>query len=190
MKKLSIIKLGLVSAFLAIGFSACSGSNPRPENPIVANLKGKKVIMESKIPFRDGAFIKQAIKTECSLQSELANSIKSHAKNYDINMISNNNSSNGEYQLKIEIVDAISQGSGFGGMIGHGHRKMTKVEGSLYLKEKKLATFRGMRVSGGGYFGRFKSSCAVLAGTANALGKDIARWLNEPRDGSALGDLR
>lgn len=189
MRKLSIIKLGLVGAFLAVGFNGCSGSTPQPTPP-VANLKGKKVTMESKIPFKDGAFIKQAIKSECSLQSELANSIKAHANNYDISMVSDGNSSGSEYQLKVEIVDAVSQGSGFGGMIGQGHRKLTKVEGSLYLKGKKLATFRGMRVSGGGYFGRFKSSCAVLAGTANALGKDIARWLNEPRDGSSLGDLR
>jgi hypothetical protein len=188
---MSILKLVLITAFLTLGFNGCSGSNPQPKTPPVADLKGKKVFMQSKIPFRDGAFIKQSIKSECSLQNELANSIKAYAHNYNINMIFDDNSSKDGYSLKLEIVDAISQGSGFGAMIGQGHRKMTKVEGSLYLKDKKLATFfRGMRVSHGGYFGRFKSSCAVLAGTAKVLGKDIARWLNEPRDGSALGDLR
>jgi len=52
----------------------------------------------------------------------------------------------------------------------------------------KYYTFDAGRLSGGGYFGAYRSSCSVLGRIARALGKDVANWLIHPYDEAMLGD--
>ena len=168
-------------------FNGCSGSPKISKDPSVVNLKGQKVLIKSKIPFANESSVKQAVKSECNIQSGLSNSIKKHSKNHHIDIAFDNNASikSNKYYLAVEIVEAISKRYALGT-----HRKNIKIQGSLYKDSKKIASFRGMRHSSGGKFGFMRGSCSVINSTIKVLGKDIAEWLNNPVDGASLGDLK
>ena len=50
--------------------------------------------------------------------------------------------------------------------------------------------FVARRNSSGGMGAGFKGSCDVLERSVNAIGKDVAAWLQNAVDGAQLGDLR
>ena len=62
--------------------------------------------------------------------------------------------------------------------------------GWLYKDGQQSAKFVARRNSSGGMGAGFKGSCDVLERSVNAIGKDVAAWLQNPVDGAQLGDLR
>jgi len=58
------------------------------------------------------------------------------------------------------------------------------------LKEngEVIGSFTGARYSGGGAFGGFKGTCAILGRCIETLGKDIATWLKDPTMNAMLGN--
>ena len=188
----SVVKLGLIGTFLVVGFSGCSHTPLVPKTPPVANLIGKKVLMKSAIPFKKDAWIKEAIKKECKLPTYLSTHIKDYAKENNINIVFDNNSSSKSsgYYLKLEIVDAISESSG--NIRGRTHRKITDVNGSLYHNNQKLASFTGRGFSNGvsGWGPNVKGSCTVLDESAEYLGEGLANWLKAPRDKAHIGGTK
>ena len=71
-----------------------------------------------------------------------------------------------------------------------GHRKSVTAKGKLFENGKQIGSFLANRVSGGGAFGGYKSSCAIIHACGRAVGKDIAGWLASPAEGARLGDLK
>ncbi|MBI3171217.1 MAG: hypothetical protein HYZ32_01320 [Hydrocarboniphaga effusa] len=71
-----------------------------------------------------------------------------------------------------------------------GHYKGVTVTGKLFQNGKQTGSFVATRKSGGGAFGGFKGSCAVLGRCSETIGKDIAKWLAAPTEGAKLGDAR
>ena len=71
-----------------------------------------------------------------------------------------------------------------------GHRKGITLTGKLFENDRVIASLSAMRSSGGGAFGGFKGSCAVLNRCAETLAKDIATWLGNPTTGARLGELK
>ena len=51
-----------------------------------------------------------------------------------------------------------------------------------------LRTTRAPVASGGGVFGGYKGTCAIIGRGARAIGRDISTWLGNPTDGAELGD--
>jgi hypothetical protein len=63
------------------------------------------------------------------------------------------------------------------------------VKGSLSQKGKILGDFKARRYSGGGMFGGYKGTCAILRRCVKTLGKDVAEWLAQPTSQAVLCDL-
>jgi hypothetical protein len=62
------------------------------------------------------------------------------------------------------------------------------VEGVLRDNGREIGSFTAIRYSGGGVFGGYKGTCAIVGRCAKTLGKDIANWLENPQKGSKLGN--
>jgi hypothetical protein len=54
---------------------------------------------------------------------------------------------------------------------------------------KKLGDFKARRYSGGGMFGGYKGTCAILGRCVRTLGSDVAKWLSHPKSKAMLGNL-
>ena len=64
------------------------------------------------------------------------------------------------------------------------------MKGELYDRGKQIGSFRAKRFSGGGAFGAFKGTCAIIGRCTKTLGQDIATWLAAPTQNAELGDAR
>ena len=62
------------------------------------------------------------------------------------------------------------------------------VKGTLREDGKPIGNFTAERFSGGGVFGGYKGTCAIVGRCAKAIGKDISIWLQNPGKNSRLGD--
>jgi len=147
------------------------------------NLEGKTVYIKSIIPYAPTAPVAANIKAECIIDQQLSEFILKSAQASGLNVVVKNDIGKNDIQLKVEIVDAVSRGGAF-----RGHNKYVSISGALVQGDKVYQTFKAARISGGGFWGAYKSSCAVLGRTVKALGKDTAVWLSSPIDGAKLGD--
>ena len=141
------------------------------------------VYINSLVAYSKTNRIAQNIKTECKINQQLSDFIKKYAAEKGLKVEFKNDISPKDLYLKIQIDDAISQGSAFAG-----HAKYTSISGILIRGNKSYGSFKAARVSGGGAFGQFKGSCDVLGRTVDTLGKDVSTWLYSPIDDAYLGD--
>jgi hypothetical protein len=199
-----------LTALLVISIAACTSNGSKPsdtgsapattqvaaQSSEAASTASTQVAMAAPvagaikvlpvIPYQEGAAIKGAIKRECQIDTQLSEFIESYGRENGLEVARTpqaKDTANGRV-LQVEIIDSVSQGNAF-----IGHRKATEIAGTLYQDGAAVASFRGMRVSGGGFFGGFKRSCSVLGRTVKALGSDVASWLKKPYDNALLGDL-
>jgi hypothetical protein len=145
-----------------------------------------ELTMLSKTPYAEDARIADKIIEECvELQGQLPAYTQEYAREHgiEVNLADSIDPQAGGRVLVVEITDAISRGNPF-----IGHQKSSEVEGTLWEGGAEVASFRGMRHSMGGFAAGYKGSCSVLGRTVKALGKDIAEWLKDPKDGAELGD--
>ena len=145
-----------------------------------------EISMSKSTPYQADHDIAKKIIDECTtLGSKLASFTKSFASKKDIkiNLVDSINTSASGKTLKVEISDAVSAGNAF-----IGHRKFVEVKGSLWENGKKIGSFRGQRSSGGGAFAGYKGSCSVLGRCVKTLGKDIAAWLENPKERTRIGE--
>ena len=163
----------------------CAGGQARPQaKDSGLNLKGKTVYIKSdKAPYSSDSRVAQNIKNECSLDSKLINFIKSYSTENGVTVKVSPSIPSDAFELKVEITDSVSRGNAF-----IGHRKFTSIAGNLTQSGRTVGTFEAARRSGGGAFGQFKGSCAVLGATVKTLGSDVAKWLVRPSTGAAFGD--
>ena len=145
-----------------------------------------ELTMLSATPYAEGSRVAARIKEECvKLQGQLSAYTQKYAREHgvEVRLADSIDPQAGGRVLVVEITDAISRGNPF-----IGPQKSSEVEGTLWEDGAKVASFRGMRHSMGGFGAGYKGSCSVLGRTVKALGKDIAEWLKDPRDGAELGD--
>lgn len=146
-------------------------------------ISGKTIYIKNITPYSANNRIAENIKAECIINEQLAQFIKEFSEAQGVKVEYKNKPSKNDLFLDVQIVDAISQGGAF-----RGHNKFTSIEGRLVKGNKSYGTFKAARISGGGFWGAYKGSCAVLGRTVKALGKDVAGWLYSPMDGARLGD--
>lgn len=158
-------------------------SNKKYKKANLASTDGKTIYIKSIIPYSRNNRIAENIKAECVINEQLAQFIKEYGESQGLNIEYKNTPSSKDLFLKVEIVEAISQGGAF-----RGHNKFTAIEGTLLKGNKSYGSFKAARISGGGFWGAYKGSCAVLGRTVKALGQDVAGWLYSPVDGARLGD--
>jgi hypothetical protein len=84
--------------------------------------------------------------------------------------------------LKIEITDLLANAGGL-----YGGPKIVQLKGTLEHKGESPARFTAQRQMFI-YFGMPRSTCSMVGVVTYALGEDIAKWLQKPVDGAALGE--
>ncbi|MCF6245005.1 MAG: hypothetical protein L3J43_08200 [Sulfurovum sp.] len=170
-------------SMLVIG---CGSKNVKSNAPSAGiSLSGKTVYIQGhSARFSRDSRIANNIKRECVIPRQLVTFIKQAGQKNGINVRVSSSVPTGAYILKVEITDAVSQGNAF-----IGHNKFTAISGRLSKAGRTIGSFRAARRSGGGFFGGYKSSCAVLARTVKALGEDVSRWMLRPTQGDELGDV-
>ncbi len=146
-------------------------------------ISGKTIYIRNITPYSRNNRIAENIKAECTINEQLAQFIKEYAEAQGLKVEYKNKPSRKDLFLDVKIVDAVSQGGAF-----RGHNKFTAIEGRLVKGNKSYGSFKAARISGGGFWGAYKGSCAVLGRTVKALGQDVAGWLYSPMDGARLGD--
>jgi hypothetical protein len=163
---------GIVNKLIVIAAAVClSGA-----------AQAQSLQVQRPVPYAEDNDIADNIKNECKINEEIVDSLKEHAAS-GVEFTSGAVDTGSGRVLQLEIVDAVSMGNAW-----LGHQKYMKVKGALYEGGKKVAGFKGRRNSMGGAFAGYKGSCSVLGRTAEALGEDIATWLQAPQDGANLGD--
>ena len=181
-----IIQIALI--ILVILFVGCRSSgnvrnneNLPPQDPITGVVK-----IHSIIPFAPNNTIALNIKNECKIGEQLSEFIATYTKgkNIEIQREPSVASTDAGQVLMIEITNAVSEGNAF-----IGHRKFTRIKGTLFRDGVEVSSFSGGRNSMGGAFAGFKGSCSVLGRTADALGGDVARWLMNPVKNGGIGDF-
>jgi len=149
------------------------------------DLSGKTIYIKPEITYTSNSRVSTAVKQECTIPQALSENIIKKSIAQGINIESKRSIKANEIELKIEINDVVSSGNA-----GIGHNKFMVITGSLVKGKTKYASFQAARLSGGGYFGAYRSSCSVLARITKALGQDTAGWLMNPYDGAKLGDVQ
>lgn len=147
------------------------------------SLAGKTVYMKSMLPYSASSRVAQNIKTECTINKQIVDFIVEKSAAMGINVVVKNKISANDLQLKVQIDEAVSQGGAM-----RGHNKYVVISGQIVKGKTGYQSFKAARMSGGGFYGAYKSSCSVLGRTTKALGNDVAMWLNDPYDGAILGD--
>ena len=173
---------------LSLIIAGCGGNPSKNEPMESAGPTGPAVTavtIQKPIPFSKDNDIASNIKSECNLNIQLSDFIQSAAASYDIAVTQKGAVSKDDpgQVLVVEIMDAVSTGNAF-----IGHNKFTKIKGELYENGKLTGSFIGKRHSGGGAFGGWKGSCAVLGRTVKALGSDVANFLRAPSMDARIGE--
>lgn len=154
-------------------------------SPALAQEAVSKVVIADQAPYSNKDIVSSAIVSECDLPHRVIEQLNAGlAKNgIEAKTVAEPKPDSGDNVLLVEIAAAESSGNAF-----MGHHKGVTVTGKLFQKGKQVATFVDTRVSGGGAFGGYKGSCAVLGRCTVTIGEDIARWLKSPVNGAKLGD--
>jgi hypothetical protein len=128
------------------------------------------------IAFAPSAGATDKVKQECQIQTQLPAAIQQAGT--DVQLVDQPSKAARALELTISEVHAP------GGGLFSGPKWMA-VEGKLYEKSKLIGSFRAKRHSTA-----LKSTCGTLVRVAQAIGKDIAVWLNAPTMDANLGDAR
>lgn len=139
--------------------------------------------IQEKAPFDKDLSVPAAVKAECNLEDKIPGYVQENAKDqFDTITMVPKASMQGK-NLSMTITGVM----GTGGGAWSGAKSIT-IKGTLTDNGKPVGTFTATRFSGGGAFGGYKGTCAILGRCASALGKDVAKWLKEPTMDARLGD--
>lgn len=147
------------------------------------SLEGKTIYIKPMLSYAPNSKVAANIKSECTIPKQIVDFIVKFSNEQGINVVVKNNISSKDIELKVQIDDAVSSGGAM-----RGHHKFVTISGKLVKGKTEYESFQAGRVSGGGFWGAYKSSCSVLGRTTNTLGKDVAGWLASPYDDIILGD--
>jgi hypothetical protein len=143
------------------------------------------IVIPAETKYAENAPVPPAVRNECKLETELANWIKTYADELKlpVKVAEGDPAKDVGRVLDVKITNVM--GAGGGAWSG---AKSVQVMGELREGDKVIATFGGSRVSGGGAFAGFKSTCSIMGRCVKALGRDIANWLKNPEPNARLGD--
>lgn len=145
-----------------------------------ASAANGKVRVLQTIPFAKSAQVPEKVKDECKLQEKVPMFLAQFSD--QVELVQGSLGKSGR-TLELEINEVHAPGGGaFSGP------KWMAVTGVLRDNGRRVAGFTAHRASGGGMFAGYKGTCAIVGRCAKTLGKDIAGWLSDPKDGVHLGD--
>ena len=129
-------------------------------------------------PILPSAGATAAVQNECQLQTLVPQAVQQAGA--DVTLV--DAPAKGGRCLELSISEVHAPGGGpFSGP------KWMAVSGKLHERGKVIGSFRAKRLSTGGFV---KGTCATLGGCAQAIGRDVATWLQAPTMNAELGDAR
>ncbi len=150
----------------------------------VTKSSGMGTLVVKDIVFSEDAGIPAAVKNECNLLQDLSSHIKTAAGQYATVLEGSVAAPANADVLTIEIINLVGPG---GGAWSGG--KSVMIKGTLVKQGQNAGSFKALRVSGGGMWGGYMGTCAILGRCVKTLGTDVADWLRNPVDNAKLGDL-
>ena len=143
---------------------------------------GESIKLLRTLGYSENAFVRPAIKTECNLEQRLPESIQAYAQKNGIEIELVDKLPSSGRVLELEIADAIETGNAW-----TGRQKGLVIQGRLVENGAAVGSFRGRRMTSGGFFGGYKGTCSFLGRCAKTLGHDVADWLKSPGQNSNIG---
>lgn len=141
------------------------------------------IVVPESVPYAKGLIVRGKTKEECRLEKRIADDIMRHVGHVYKTVLTKKPKKGKYHVLTVEINDVF--GAGGGGWSGPKHVEIT---GKLLdNKGKMVGSFRGRRTSSAG-FTALKGTCSMLHKCSKALGKDVTKWLGNPRPNSFLGE--
>ena len=139
---------------------------------VSASAHADGVTLVAPVTYAVEASVVTKVRQECQLENRLA---------ADINAALANTTTPAGEALRVTILDVM----GVGGGAWSGPKSISlRVE---LMKDGKVErSTRLTRTTGGGAFGGFKGTCAILERDSATLGKDVARWAGN--DAYATGE--
>jgi hypothetical protein len=161
-------------------FLACIGV------PLAAGAAGS-ITVSKQAAFDPRLSVPDAVRAECDLPNKVSRFVQEYSqKGFDkVTLADRVSASTPGQALALKIVGL----TGTGGGAWSGPKHVT-VEGTLWENGKVKGTFTATRYSGGGAFGGYKGTCAILGRCTKAIGKDVASWLQAPTMHAKLGDAK
>lgn len=173
-------------AFFCVALTALSACQTKGGKPVEAVAhSGTGTLLIKPIAFKQDAYIRDAVKQECNLDGKLTQFIEEYAAGQYAEIITDSTATPADAQVLTIEIESV-QGSGGGAWSG---AKDVVIGGVLTQNGKTLGYFKGRRYSGGGMFGGYKGTCAILGRCVKALGRDVSEWLRHPTNKGVLGDL-
>jgi len=181
------MKFSFLTLFIVLfSLSGCARNGAKAPQPAAqTGHTGAGTLVIKPIAFREDAYIRDAVKQECNLDGKLTQFIKESAAGQYANIISDTTTAPADAQVLTVNIEEV-EGSAGGAWSG---AKVVLIKGSLTQNGKTLGDFKARRYSGGGMFGAYKGTCAILGRCVKTLGKDVATWLAQPTSKAMLGDL-
>lgn len=151
----------------------------------LAGMAAGTLNIQKSAPYEKDLPVPAAVRAECALDAKVPEFVEEAAKGqFDtINMVDKAGGSGRSLSMKITGI------TGTGGGAWSGPKHIT-VDGTLTENGKPIGSFKATRYSGGGAFGGYKGTCAILGRCAKAIGKDVANWLEQPSMNARLGDAK
>lgn len=140
--------------------------------------------MLREVPFSEDANPREAVRTQCQLQTKLPHFIQAYSKELGLRLVDELESKSGDRQLRVTITDVDQRGNWF-----VGRQAAVEAKGELLQDGKVIGSFRSARSTMGGFVGGYKGTCSFFGRCAKALGKDVAGWLKNPSMNARLGEL-
>jgi hypothetical protein len=150
---------------------------------VAAPAAAAKIQVAKSAPWAREARVPEKVREQCGFQTRVPQAIADRSA--QVELVDGAPSRASGRALELTIGDVHAPGGGvFSGP------KWGEVRGELYENGKRIGSFRAKRYTTGGVFGIFQGNCSILGRVANALGQDIAAFLESPRLDAELGDAR
>ncbi len=146
---------------------------------------GTGVLVIKPVAFKKDIYVRAAVKQQCNLDGKLTQFIEQYAADQYADIITDSGRAPKNAQVLTVVIEEVVGGGG-GAWSG---AKAVKVKGTLTKNGRVIGDFIARRYSGGGFFGAYKGTCAIMGRCVKALGRDIAEWLQNPTRHAALGDM-
>jgi len=150
----------------------------------ITTPSGTGTLVINEIVFSEDAGVPEAVRQECNLLQELSENIKTAAARQYATILEGASAPADADVLTIEIINLVGPG---GGAWSGG--KSVMIKGSLTKNGQDAGSFKALRVSGGGVWGGYMGTCAILGRCVKTLGEDVAGWLRHPVNNAKLGNL-
>jgi hypothetical protein len=145
-----------------------------------APADGNHVKVLRSIPFGSDAHASQKVEDECQLQTKVPSFLDQYSD--DVELVDGPLGKSGRV-LELTISEVHASGGG-----AYSGAKSMTVSGVLRKDGAEIGSFTATRFSGGGLFGGYKGTCAIVGRCAKVIGKDIAEWLKHPSKNARLGN--